>query len=139
MKRRHDSWSKRRRRGTTAVEMAFVSPVLFLLVFGLIEFARMAMVQHALTDAARAGCRTAALATTIDGGKAENAVFGHLDAMIAGTDKCRVTISPAHFHDMERGTEITTRVEVDSADVSWILPRYLGTVVLQGESTLKRE
>ena len=46
-----------RRSGATAVEMALVCPVLFLMVFGLFEIAYGYMVQHLIEDAARQGCR----------------------------------------------------------------------------------
>jgi Flp pilus assembly pilin Flp len=46
-------------RGAAAVEMALVAPVLILLVFGIIEFARAWNVRQTLTDAAREGARTA--------------------------------------------------------------------------------
>jgi len=45
-------------RGTAVVEMAVVFPLFILLVFGLVEFVRMGMVKQALSDAARAGCRS---------------------------------------------------------------------------------
>jgi hypothetical protein len=43
--------------------MAVVTPIFVLLVFGLIEFGRALMIKQAMTDAARAGSRTATLAT----------------------------------------------------------------------------
>ena len=46
-----------RRRGATTVELALTLPILFLLVFGAIEFSRAHMLQHtteiAATEAAR--------------------------------------------------------------------------------------
>ena len=42
---------RRNRRGTAAVEFALVAPVFFLLVFGMIEYGRMVMVQHVITNA----------------------------------------------------------------------------------------
>lgn len=43
--------------------MAVVTPIFVLLVFGLIEFGRALVIKQAMTDAARAGSRTATLAT----------------------------------------------------------------------------
>src|SRR5262245_45030090 len=54
------------RRGAYTVEFAIVAPILFLFVFGIIEFGRLLMVQHALNGAARIACRNASLATTIN-------------------------------------------------------------------------
>src|SRR5437879_4087676 len=47
--------------GASAVEFAFVAPVFFLMVLGMIELARGIMVRHALTNAARQGCRVGIL------------------------------------------------------------------------------
>lgn len=131
-----------RRRGVALVEMAFVVSLVFLLVFGFIEFARMVMVKQALTDAARQGCRTAALITTTDSADAESAALTHLQSTVANyldDTTCRVTVSPASLSGMTSGTEITTRVDIDYSDISWISLGFLGNVTLQGESTMTRE
>lgn len=51
----------RRRRGAAAVEMAVVMPVLFTMVFGIIEFGWMLAVQNAMVHAAREGARVGSL------------------------------------------------------------------------------
>ncbi len=131
-----------RRRGSTAVEFAFVAPVFLLAFFVLIEFARLVMVQQALTDAARAGCRKAGLATTNSQSDAEAVVRNHLQSSMANAgdvNTCRVTINPSNLNGMASGTEITTSVEVNYSAVSWISSTFLGSVVLRRESTIKRE
>jgi Flp pilus assembly protein TadG len=45
--------------GAAAVEFAFVCPILFLIIFGLIEFGRIWMVQGMLGEAARRACHAA--------------------------------------------------------------------------------
>jgi len=52
---------KRRRKAASAVEFAFVAPVFFLLILGLIELSRGIMVKHMLINAARQGCRVGVL------------------------------------------------------------------------------
>jgi len=137
-----------RRRGVLVVEMAFIAPLFFLLVFGLVEFARMVMVHDALTDAARIGCRKAVLASTSSQADAVEKVRSSLEATIAcarNVDKCVVAFSPSDLSDVEPGTTITTSVEVKFADVSWIPipPRLLvfrdKPVVLRGTASMKRE
>jgi Flp pilus assembly protein TadG len=134
-----------RRRGVVAVEMAFIAPLFFLLVFGLVEFARMVMVHDALTDAARIGCRKAVLASTSSQADAVEKVRSSLEATIACVDKCVVAFSPSDLSGVEPGTTITTSVEVKFADVSWIPipPRLLvfrdKPVVLRGKASMKRE
>ncbi|HYN92989.1 MAG TPA: TadE/TadG family type IV pilus assembly protein [Pilimelia sp.] len=50
-----------RDRGAAAVELALVTPLLLLMLFGIIDFGRMLNAQIALTEAAREGARAAAL------------------------------------------------------------------------------
>ena len=52
---------RKQRRGAAAVEFAIVAPVFFLLVFGMIEYGRMVMVQQVLTNASREGARVGVL------------------------------------------------------------------------------
>jgi Flp pilus assembly protein TadG len=52
---------RRNRRGAAAVEFAVVAPVFFLMIFGMIEFGRMVMVQQILTNASREGARLGVL------------------------------------------------------------------------------
>ena len=49
--------SKSPRAGASTVEMAMVCPVLFVIVFGLIEVAMGYMAHHLIQDASRQGCR----------------------------------------------------------------------------------
>ncbi len=59
---------RRKRRGAAVIEFAIMAPVFFLLVFGMIEFGRMVMVQQIITNASREGARVAVL----DGTTAQN-------------------------------------------------------------------
>ena len=52
---------RKRRRGAAAVEFAVVAPVFFILIFGMIEFGRMVMVQQVITNASREGARLSVL------------------------------------------------------------------------------
>src|SRR5689334_16768863 len=51
--------SSRKRAGATAVEFAIVAPVMFLMIFGIIELGRVLMVMHMLSDVARDSARYA--------------------------------------------------------------------------------
>ena len=53
-----------KRSGTAAVEMAFVAPILFELIFGSIDFGRAMMVANLLTNTCREGARLATLPQT---------------------------------------------------------------------------
>lgn len=48
-----------KRRGAAVVEMAVVSPLLFLILFGIMEFGWAFMVRQTLVNAAREACRVA--------------------------------------------------------------------------------
>ena len=50
-----------KRFGAAAVEFAIVAPLFFLLVFGMVEFGRMVMIQQVLTNGSREGARKAVL------------------------------------------------------------------------------
>lgn len=122
--------------------MAVVAPVLFLLIFALVEFARVVMVQHSLTNAAREGCRTATLASTKSQTKVDTTIRDYLSGSIAGTSdtkKVQVTITPADFSDIASNTPITCQVTVRYSDVSWLPPSFLQSVILQGSATMYRE
>lgn len=85
---------KRRRageRGQSVVELALVLPVLFLLLFGMAEFARMAGAYLTVQHAAREGLR---LGVT---GGTDAQIAERVRAMAAGLDTARLTtvISPA--------------------------------------------
>jgi len=130
------------RSGVAALEFAFVAPVFFLLVFGLIEMGRMIMVQQSLTNAAREGCRTAVLATTVDSGDVEAAVRDYLQSVMSNASdasEVRVTV-PGSMAGTASGTELSVAVEVDYADVSWVPMGYLGlNPTIQAEQIGKRE
>ena len=49
------------RRGAVAVELAVVAPLLFAILFGIIEFGWMFTVQHTMVNAAREGARIGVL------------------------------------------------------------------------------
>ncbi len=62
-------------RGVTAVEFAIVGTVLFMVLFGIMEFARAMYVVNVLTEATRRGARVAAVCPVGDPYPAEAAVF----------------------------------------------------------------
>lgn len=128
-----------------AAELAVVAPILFLVIFGMFELGRLVMVRQALTNAAREGCRTAALATTSSSEDAEAAVRSYLQSVIpdaANVSKVAVTVDPSGLTGISPGTPVTVNVEVNSSVVSWLPGNFLGfgdEIVLSGRSTQRRE
>ncbi|HID21605.1 MAG TPA: pilus assembly protein, partial [Planctomycetaceae bacterium] len=124
----------RRRRAAATVELAAVAPVFFLLVFALIEAARLAMVAVTLSYAAHEGCRTgvAAGSTTADVQEAIQAALrtGFISA-------ANVSISPSEVATANQGTPITVTLEVRLRDVSLVpVPRFLGDRLIRTSCTM---
>jgi Flp pilus assembly protein TadG len=133
------------RRGATVVEFALVAPVMFLLIFGVIEFGRLMMVQQAMTNAAREACREASLATTINSADvdsvARNVMLGVM-ADAANTSKVRVTMTPASMASVASGTPVNVYLEANFSDVSWVPGTLLdiaGSRVISADATFDRE
>lgn len=130
------------RRGTSTVEMALCAPVVFLLIFGSIEFSRMMMIRQALTNASRDACRNACLVTTQDDKSADEVARDWLAGVIANyqdVDTLRVEISPSVETAPPTGTEITAFIEVDCEDVSWLPPFFFAGAKIRGQSTMTKE
>ncbi len=127
----------RYRAGSALVEFALVAPFFFLLVFGLVEAARLVMVCVTLSYAAHEGCRTgiAAGSTTADVQQAIEAALrtGFLSNV-------EVSISPSEVASAMQGTPITVRLRVPLSGVSWLpLPQFIGNRVAMASCTLSRE
>src|SRR5579885_1410732 len=114
----------RRRTAAAAVELAAVAPVLVLLIFGMIEFGRVMMVEQVLTNAAREGARRAALpGSTRD--DAKTVVSSYLtSANVNGANPASVSPDPS---TAQAGTAITVTVTVPFSSVSWLpVPQWMG-------------
>ncbi len=128
---------RKKRRGAAVVEFAIVAPVFFLLVFGMIEYGRMVMVQQILTNAAREGARQAVLdgSTVLE---VETTVDDFLDnATVSGAT---ITVTPNPLSDAEFGDPVTVQVEIAFTQVSWLpSPMFLGTTNLSATTVMRRE
>ncbi|MDA8394020.1 MAG: pilus assembly protein [Candidatus Dormibacteraeota bacterium] len=112
--------------GQSAVEFALVAPLLFLLLFGIVDFGRAMFYQNEVTNAAREGARIAILASnpcnTVYGNPAGNCTS---DATPAGPSVCSAIEGSAtlisNWSCSERGVLPTSPrpgwayVEVDQA------------------------
>lgn len=131
-----------RRRGVSAVEFAMIAPFVFMLIFGIFEFTRVTMVQQAITNAAREGCRLATLATTRSTSVADARIRARLDGVIPNqTDpnKVKVQFNPANLVVIAPKTPITTTIEVNYGDISLLPGWFLGNSRLRVSVTMKRE
>ena len=133
------SRKRKRRRGSSAVEFAMVAPIFLVLVFGILEFGRLVMVQQIVTNAAREGARAAVL----DGAtnqEVQDAVSEYLEASSVSSET--VTVSPDPLNSAASGDPVSVTIDLPFSAVSWLpAPWFLdgktlnSTVVMRREST----
>ena len=128
---------RKKRRGAAAVEFAVVAPLFFLLVFGMVEYGRMVMVQQIITNGSREGARIAVL----DGATTEevaSAVVVYLDSSsISGAE---VSVSPDPPSSAGYGEAVTVVVSIGFDQVSWLpSPMYLGGNTMTATTVMRRE
>ena len=128
---------RKNRRGTATVEFAVVAPLFFLLLFGIIEFGRMVMVQQVLTNASREGARVAVLngATTP---QVTAIVQDYLSK--SSIEGAIVTVTPDPPDIAAYGAPVTVAVSVPFGQVSWLpSPMFLGETTLSASTVMHRE
>lgn len=142
--RRKRQGGKQKRRGIAAVEMAVVSPLFFMLIFGMIEFGCAMLAQQAITNAAREGARIAVLP---DGTRDRVDVYARSVLRAAGVDPASATITIANEAGSTLdpatatyGDVIMVRVSIPFSQVSWVpVPRYLGDTILSSATVMRCE
>ncbi len=125
------------RRGAAVTEFAIVAPVFFLVILGMIEFGRMAMVQQVITNAAREGARIAVL-----DGATKNKVDQRVNDYLvsAGVRTATVAVTPDPPDSAKYGESVSVSVSIPFREVSWLpTPRFIGAHVLRAESVMRRE
>jgi Flp pilus assembly protein TadG len=107
------------------------------MVFGMIEFGRMIMVQQVITNATREGARMAVLdgaTTTAVRTTVQNYLQG---ATIQGA---QVTVNPDPPSSAGYGEPVTVTVSISFDQVSWLpSPMFLGGRSLTATSVMRRE
>jgi Flp pilus assembly protein TadG len=125
------------RRGAAVVEFAIVAPVLLLLIFGMIEYGRLVMVQQVLTNATREGARRAVLdgATTSE---VTSVVTDYLStSRISGAV---ITVTPNPPSNAAFGEPVTVSVQVSFSEVSWLpTPMFLSGKTMSATTVMRRE
>jgi Flp pilus assembly protein TadG len=129
--------ARRNRRGTAVVEFAVVAPLFILLVFGMIEFGRMIMVQQIMTNASREGTRRAIIEGSTQT-EVENLVTNYLDN--ASVPGATVTVTPSDLSNVGFGDPVSVSVSIPFNTVSWIpSPMYLEDATLQASTVMQAE
>jgi Flp pilus assembly protein TadG len=129
------------RHGTTAVEFAFVGPIVFLLFFGVIELGRGLMVVHLLNNAARIGCRAGVIE-----GTSTTSITNRVKRSLTGvgispeTVNVQVNDGATDASASKAGDEITVTASIPMSSVTWLpFQSYLNGKTLSGQYTLRRE
>ena len=141
------SFFRRSRCGVSVVEFAVVSPFIFVLIFGLFEFGRIVMVQHAVANAAREGARLLSLSTTQSLDAVKTEVRDQLDATIPGASKdtsstlISITAVPVDPITAVSGDTVSVNVQVSYSDITWLPGNLLGlhNPTISAESKMERE
>lgn len=119
------------------VEFAVVSPVFFLLVFGMIEYGRLVMVQQLLTNAAREGARVGVLDSST-AGDVTAAVNTYLNS--ANITNATITCNPSTPSSATYGQPVTVTVTIPFSQVSWLpSPMFLGGTTMTAQAAMRRE
>jgi Flp pilus assembly protein TadG len=129
----------KKRWGAAAVEFAVVAPLFFLLIFGMIEFGRMVMIQQVITNASREGARAAVL----DGATStavKSAVVTYMANGGVTVTTSNVTINPTDPTTAATGSPVTVTVSVAFDQVSWLpSPMFLGGKQMTASTVMRRE
>jgi Flp pilus assembly protein TadG len=122
------------RRGAAVVEFAFVAPLFVMLVFGMIEFGRLVMVQQMLTNASREGARLGVLSDTTDT-EVKSKVVSYLSS-----SSITIATSDVSVSYPDSGEAVAVTVSVPFNQVSWLpSPMFLSGYTLSAGSTMRRE
>jgi Flp pilus assembly protein TadG len=142
--------TRRSQRGLTMVEFSIISGLLFMVLFGIIEFGRALFVVNTLTEATRRGARMAAVCAIGDPTPASVAVFDNgtgNSAVVYGLTTSNVEIdyldaSGAVIADPSTnfGSIAYVRAQIVNFQLPLIIPFIMPTLQLSGFSTtLPRE
>ena len=125
------------RRGTTAVEFAVVAPIFFLVVFAIVEFGRMMMVEEILVNAARLGARAAILPSETDS-QVATVVSNYLAGV--GISGYTTSLMPTLASGPASGTALTVTISVPWTSVSWFsYSTWLQGATLAGSAAMIKE
>lgn len=144
----HSARGRRRpgtgRPGAHVVEMAFVAPIFFMLVLGIIEIGRGLMVINLLNDAARMSCRKGALGL-LTSSQIQSEVQQTLAAVNIPISTSNVTVAvnsnagTALNSSTPSGAKITVTVSAPVSAVTWVPGGGFLTGNLSGRSTSRKE
>lgn len=122
------------RQGVTTVEFALVSPLLFLVIFGAIEFSQVNMIRNSADHAAYEAARAAVVpGANADAAAAKARVI--LDTV--GVRQSTITVSPNPI--LNTTTQVDVSVRVPLNENLWIVPKFFQNTVVVRNCSLGRE
>jgi len=124
-----------RARAAAIVEFAVVTPLLLVMVFGIIEYGYVFMVRQTLTNAAREGCRVAILQTTTT---PYTEITDRVDDVMEPTGLTGYAVTMTHPTPADPTETVT--VTIPFADVS-LLGNFFGPRIgnLVGTCSMRKE
>ena len=132
-----------KRRGASMVEFAFVAPVFFTLILGIVELGRACMVQELLTEAARRGCRAGVIEGT-SSTKIKSAVTDYLTGLGVNGENVGISVNDASVDTVEAQnmpayTELTVVVSIPASSCTWMPASFFLSGTISGQFTMRRE
>jgi Flp pilus assembly protein TadG len=122
------------RRGVVTVEFAIVFPLVLMVVFGSVEFARLNMLVNSIENAAYEGARRG----IVPGATAANSEAEAAQLLQAvGAVNATVTVAPAVITPLT--SEVTVTVTLPLNDNAWVTPRFTKGRSIVRSCTLSRE
>ena len=125
------------RRAASSVEFALIAPLMIGFTFGLVELGRITLVKQTATHASREGARVAVRPTS----DADDVVAQvNQELALWDLEGATIEIEPAILETAEPGAQVTVRVTLDLASISWIPDFFqFGTSNLVAETCMRRE
>ena len=121
----------RNRPGQSLVEFVLIAPMLLVLIFGLIHFARAWNIRHVVTDAAREGARNLAIDNaSVDSDSVMKVI--HAALVTSGLDTTAATITL----DEGTGTGTPARVSIEYPYTIGLLHTFLGFALSDAQFTI---
>ena len=123
------------RRGATSVEFAICAQVIFVLIFGMIEFSRLNMMRNLAQDAAYYAARKAMVpgATVGEATATANQILGYL-----GTQSAAIVINDGGALD-ENSDEIKVKITIPMQDNALFTGGLLGGMDIVATATMRTE
>ena len=123
------------RRAATAVEFALTAPILFLLLFAGIEFARANIVLHSLENAAYEGARRG-IPPGANASDCQSAA--QLVLNVAAVTDSTITVTPATITSDTETITVSVQAPMNLAN-GYVTPQFYLGKTLQSSITLTRE